>query len=307
MNKKKAGVNPKNKAVIITLEIAVLITIAAIIVIVVKGGLIPGVNSTTHYVIENPGWSEQPAYTRDWENDYSFFPDGGLSITMGETPSGETVKLPDPSGWSKQDIVALINNSVSRTKNYKNKVSAHHQESFEANITEFSGGEITQSVVNAMIGWVVKPVDEMLYYTNGTAINSEGEYVQIILPKDGSFKLDASGVVNADARLSGDEYIVTVSLVEEAVGMYETPVHNAGAIGFLNVADFDISFMDVDSADIRYKGSTIEIHINSAGYITYALYDMPVEIQGSAHKGPISGSATFVGAQSEMWELTYYQ
>ena len=61
----------------------------------------------------------------------------------------------------------------------------------------------------------------------------------------------------------------------------------------------------VDSADIVYKGSSIELHINADGYVTYANYRIPLHIDGSAHKGSISGSASFEGEQTEEWRLNY--
>jgi hypothetical protein len=103
----------------------------------------------------------------------------------------------------------------------------------------------------------------------------------------------------------GNEYVIKINLVEESVGMYEIPTHNAAAVGYLDVASFDISFMDIDSADIVYKGSSIELRINADGYVTYANYKIPLHIEGAAHKGSISGSATFEGEQTEEWRLDW--
>jgi hypothetical protein len=87
--------------------------------------------------------------------------------------------------------------------------------------------------------------------------------------------------------------------------MYQVPSHNAAAIGYLDVSSFDLSFLTVDSADITYKGSSIELHINSQGYVTYAVYRVPLMIKGSGHSGAISGSVTFEGEQTEQWTLSY--
>ena len=162
-----------------------------------------------------------------------------------------------------------------------------------------------KSVVDLMIGWVVKPVDETLNYQNGYAVNSEGETVPIILPKRNGFSLSESGVQSATVQQTGNEYIIKINLVEESVGMYDVPTHNAASIGYLDVASFDISFMEIDSADIVYKGSSIELRINAEGYVTYANYKIPLHIDGSAHKGSISGSASFEGEQTEEWRLNY--
>ena len=89
------------------------------------------------------------------------------------------------------------------------------------------------------------------------------------------------------------------------IAAYDIPKHNASAVGYLDVASFDISFMDIDSADIVYKGSSIELRINADGFVTYANYKIPLHIEGSAHKGSISGSATFEGEQTEEWRLDW--
>ncbi|MBO5064631.1 MAG: hypothetical protein J6D06_00755 [Clostridia bacterium] len=156
-----------------------------------------------------------------------------------------------------------------------------------------------------MIGLVVKPVNETLVYNNGKAVNSENETVPIILPKKGSFSLRESGVTSATMQRVGNEYVIKIKLVEERVGMYDIPTHNASAIGYLDVASLDLSFMEIDSANIVYKGSSLELRINSDGYVTYANYKIPLRIDGAAHKGSISGSATFEGEQTEEWKLNW--
>ncbi len=211
--------------------------------------------------------------------------------------------LPDASGWSTAQIVSKAKDAVNKTKAYTGNLTVKHSEGFTADVTECSAGGIVRSVVDLMLGWVVKPVEETLVYQNGKTVNSEGETVPIILPKRNAFSLSESGVQSATVQQTGNEYIIKIKLVEECVGMYEVPKYNAGAVGYLDVAGFDISFMDIDSADIVYKGSSIELRINADGFVTYAKYKIPLHIEGSAHKGSISGSATFEGEQTEEWRL----
>ena len=220
-------------------------------------------------------------------------------------PNASGGALPDPSGWSTAQIILKAKDSVNKTKSYTGNLTVDHSESFTAEVTECSAGGIIRSVVDLMIGWVVKPVEETLTYQNGRAVNSEGETVPIILPKRNAFSLNEGGVKSATVQQTGNEYIIKIKLIEESVGMYEVPKHNAGAVGYLDVANFDISFMEVDSADIVYKGSSIELRINAEGYVTYANYKIPLHIEGSAHKGSISGSATFEGEQTEEWRLDW--
>lgn len=222
----------------------------------------------------------------------------------GFIPSNQS-SLADPSGWSTNQIISKAKDAVNKTKAYKGNLTVDHNESFTADVTDCSAGGIVRSVVDLMIGWVVKPVEETLVFQNGKAVNSEGETVPIILPKRNNFSLDSSGVKSASVQRVGNEYVIKITLVEESVGMYQVPKHNAGAVGYLDVANFDISFMEVDSADIVYKGSSIELRINAEGYVTYANYKIPLHIDGSAHRGSISGSATFEGEQTEEWYLNF--
>ncbi len=230
---------------------------------------------------------------------------GGSSQGSNSLVSGNQSSLADPSGWSTNQIISKAKDAVNKTKAYKGNLTVDHNESFTADVTDCSAGGIVRSVVDLMIGWVVKPVEETLVFQNGKAVNSEGETVPIILPKRNNFSLDSSGVKSASVQHVGDEYVIKITLIEESVGMYQVPKHNAGAVGYLDVANFDISFMEVDSADIVYKGSSIELRINAEGYVTYANYKIPLHIDGSAHRGSISGSATFEGEQTEEWYLNF--
>ena len=220
-------------------------------------------------------------------------------------PTTSVSSLPDVSGWDTAQIVSKAKAAVNKTKAFTGNLTVNHSEGFTADVTECTGGEIVKSVVNLMIGWVVKPVNETLVYQNGKTVNSEGETVPIILPKRNGFSLSEKGVESATIQQTGNEYIIKITLVEESVGMYDVPTHNAAAVGYLDVAGFDISFMDIDSADIVYKGSSIELRINAEGFVTYANYKIPLRIDGSAHKGSISGSATFEGEQTEEWRLNW--
>lgn len=312
----------ENRTIIIVLEVAVLLTIVIITCAVLQGDIVELFEETTMYVLQNQQTTEEEyvygtQFVSGDDGATEKTSSGGESVAYNYTGSvfpglnnqqtqGSTGNtLSDPSGWSKSQIIKTAADAVNKTKAYKNNLTVHHKETFNATVTECTGGGIVQSVANVMVGWVVKPVDETLNYSNGYAKNSEGETVPIILPKRGNFSLSESGVTSANVRRSGNSYVIKLQLVPESVGIGEVPVNNAGSVGYLDVANFDISFMEVDSADITYKGSSIELHINEQGYVTYAVYKVPLEIEGSAHKGSISGSATFVGEQSEVWTLNY--
>ena len=283
-------------------------------VAVMSGNLSFGNNKETTLYVTQPFTDD----STDSKSSLTLFPGDNKNNTgNGETQNGGSSQggngiipsnqssLADPSGWSTNQIISKAKDAVNKTKAYKGSLTVDHNESFTADVTDCSAGGIVRSVVDLMIGWVVKPVEETLVFQNGKAVNSEGETVPIILPKRNNFSLDSSGVKSASVQRVGNEYVIKITLVEESVGMYQVPKHNAGAVGYLDVANFDISFMEVDSADIVYKGSSIELRINAEGYVTYANYKIPLHIDGSAHRGSISGSATFEGEQTEEWYLNF--
>ena len=291
-----------------------MLTVVVVTIAVMSGNLSFGNNKETTLYVTQPFTDD----TTNSKSSLTLLPDDNKSNSNnGETQndgssqggnslvSGNQSSLADPSGWSTNQIISKAKDAVNKTKAYKGSLTVDHNESFTADVTDCSAGGIVRSVVDLMIGWVVKPVEETLVFQNGKAVNSEGETVPIILPKRNNFSLDSSGVKSASVQRVGDEYVIKITLIEESVGMYQVPKYNAGAVGYLDVANFDISFMEVDSADIVYKGSSIELRINAEGYVTYANYKIPLHIDGSAHRGSISGSATFEGEQTEEWYLNF--
>lgn len=332
-NKKELSISKNKKTIIIVLEIVVLLTVVLATCAVFGGklSLKPGeakennntevTNNTIQYKVP-PTFAETESSSPKLTMPNGDNADSSIQIpTVTNSQSGysdnsyiqnndtlsqnSSMSLDDPSKWSKSKILSEAKNAISKTKSYTGKVSVAHKEGFDANVTECTGGSVVASVANLLIGWVVSPVDETLNFDGGKAVNSEGETVQILLPKKGSFTLSESGLSTASARRSGNEYIITLGLVRESVDLYGIPKHNASAIGYLDVGSLDISFMDVDKADITYKGSTVELHINSNGYVTSASYTIPLHVEGAAHRGSISGSAVFDGVQTEQWTFNW--
>ncbi len=321
-NEKKQGFldSKYNRYMVIALEVAGLLTIVIVTCAILKGDILNTFsNEPTKYVLQTQPTEKEEGTRFDFGN-YSFSGDtngkedieNDLNSVLGNefqsnlsNEKENAVKLENPTGWSKADIIAKAKSAVNKTQNYKKNVSVHHKESFQATVTDCTGGSVVKTIANTMVGWIVKPVDETLSFKNGRATNSEGESVPLILPNKGGFNLSPKGVSSASARISGNEYVVKLNIVSENVGIYDVPTHNAASIGYLDVGSFDISFMEIDSADISYTGSSIELHINKDGYVTYAVYRVPLKITGSAHRGSISGSATFVGEQSEIWTINY--
>ncbi len=306
------------KAVLIVFEVALLLTVLALICFVIKGDISLEKTEETKYettTLNNIQY-KKPFITEADNNNFviqdgmeervtinSQSNSGNAQVTSDN--SSNISSLADPTGWSKSEILSTAEAALNKTRRFTGNITVNHSESFVADVTECTGGDIVKSVANVMIGWIVKPVDEVLNFSGGKAVNSEGETLPLGLPIRSSFSLAQAGAASANITKNGNEYIIKIKLVEEKVGMYEVPKHNAASVGYLDVASLDLSLFTVDTADIIYRGSSIELHINSDGYVTYAKYNIPLNVSGSAHRGSISGSAVFNGEQTEIWDFRW--
>lgn len=299
----------KRTAVII-LEVAVLISLVAVIAVVFgsrdsRKNVNPVSKPYVYHSVRAEG-------TTRYKSSLTTSPDGknptgsnGIELDFNvDLPNG-VAQLADPSGWTTAEILKRAGDAINQTKQFKGQLSVTHSESFVANVTECTGGSIVKSLATMMMGWVAKPVSEELSFSNGQAVNSESETVPLLLPKRGDFSLTESGLTSASVSISNNQYVIKLGIVPESVGMYDVPTHNAAGIGYLDVANYDISFLTVDSADITYKGSSIVLRINSQGYVTSAEYRIPLNVKGSGHRGSLSGSLTFDGEQTEIWKFNW--
>ena len=207
------------------------------------------------------------------------------------------------SSWGTYEILSKMTAAINQTKAYKGNLAVHHSESFNANITECTGGAIGQRVANSLVSAVVKPTDQTLNFSNGMAITAEGEQTQILLPKNGQFSLTADGIKSANAYQEGNLTVLMVTLVQENVDQVKVPQHNSKSIGYLDPNSVDLMGMTINSGEIQYLGSSIMVKINPQGYVTYARYTIPLHVYGEGSKGSLSGYAVFDGEQTEIWEL----
>lgn len=211
----------------------------------------------------------------------------------------------DPSTWSKDTIITNFVNAVNKTKAVTDAYSCHHTEAYNVSIDEITGGSLIKSVANKLISSVVKPNDETLNFSGGTAVDFEGETVPSLLPVSGACTLPSEGAASASASGTSDSYTVDIKLVSESVDMNTKPTYNGGAIGFLDISKIDLSFMTVTSCDVDYTGSEIVAQVNSSGLVTKATYTINMVIKGSAKAAAISGDATFSGYKTEVWEMPW--
>lgn len=272
------------------------------------GTTTPYVYGTVTYAPETTAFNFDIPFASDSSSDTTV--GGALSseadttaATAATVTTEKAVNSDDPMSWSKAQKLSYLTTAVNKTKKLGNSFSVHHTESFTANITECTGGTIGKVVANSLMGMVVKPVDETLSFSGGKAVNSEGEEIEILLPKKGTFSIDEAGVTKAVAYKSGDDTVIEVTLKEENVGVYDVPKYNAGAVGYLDVNNFDLMGIEITEASIDYKGSVISVRIGSDGYVKAAEYTIPLHVSGKGAKGSLSGYAVFDGEQREIWEF----
>ncbi len=206
---------------------------------------------------------------------------------------------------SNSEMLNFLTESINKTKSYSHPIVLTHTESFVADVTECTGGSLVASAANALVGMVLKPTNETLNFSNGMAVNFEGETVPILLPEKNNFSLNINDIKSISSQNNGNNTVVYVELLPENVGLYDIPAANAASIGYLNVAELDISILEVTDCSINYTGSSLKVEIRPDGYVQRAEYKIPMHVEGSAKAMGINGTAVFDGMQTEIWDFNW--
>ena len=211
----------------------------------------------------------------------------------------------DPASWSREQMVAFVSDAVNKSKAYAGSLTADHNQSFTFEIKSVSpGGAIIQPISQTIVNNLLKPTTETLSFSGGTATDSDGETVPILLPKKQGFALTAAGVASASASANGTDVTVTLTLIPETGNLTAVPANNAAAIGYLDASKVtSLSLFSVEKFDVSYPGSTLKITVNADGYVTAAEYSTPVAIEGAGKIGLIPGSLSSSGESKESWVL----
>lgn len=305
-----SGTNKKLIA-LLSAMIVLLIIMVVLAVQIFKGD--SGESSVRYAAVSNPqttsgtvsSVSQEQTTAQPNLNAAQTQPQQQTAAVQQQTSAVQPPQSVDVSSLSSSQILAVLSNAVNKTKAYTGGVTVNHTESFTANVTECTGGSVVAGIANKLVEMVLTPTDEVLSFSGGTAVNSEGETIPLLLPKRGNFTLQMSGVSSIKASSDGTNTVIDVTLIPESVGMYDIPTANAAGVGYLDVASLDLSVIEVTAASIRYTGSSIHAVINPNGYVSYAEYKIPLHVEGSAKGGPISGSAVFDGQQTEIWQINW--
>ena len=229
-----------------------------------------------------------------------------------ETEPSETASAPaevqktDYSSYSKADIVNFLSAAVNKTKGYTGNITVHHKESFSSTITNVNpGGNLVTQAVNFVKDLVIKPSEEDYFFADGIALASEGEKIQLLLPKTSAFSLTPNGVESASiSDENGLAHVVLTLVPEEVNSLSDIPKFNASSIGYLDIAG-EFSVISVQEVNIKYSGSIIDALIRSDGYVQSVTYSIPLSAYAKAVAMGITGSADFTGEQIEVWDINW--
>ena len=225
------------------------------------------------------------------------------AVTAAPEPTAPREK--DPSEWSKDEIVANLTKAINTAKAYTGNLTVDHTEEFTMNITKCPGGSIGLNLANSVAANFIKPTQETLQYSGGTAVDKDGKTVPILLPKRSNFSLSSAGVKSAKAFKSGANTVIEITLISETSTLDTLPKVNAGAIGYLDINEVDLKIVMIKSFEVTYSGSSMIVNIDPQGKVLSISYQMPVNVVASGSSMGISGEVALDGAEKEVWKLNW--
>ena len=231
----------------------------------------------------------------------------GAAVTQAPAAAAATTQAAqsDPSTWTVQEIISYTVAAVNNTKAYTGAVSCQHSEGLDGGITSITGGSVVQNIANSVIASIAAPSNETVNFSNGVGTTSEGEQINLLLPNNKPFALDAGGVASATAVQNGENVDVTITLISESVDKNTPPTYNSSTIGFLDIGSLNISGVTIDTANVTYSGSTLQYSIMPNGYVKSAVYKMPIHIEGSGKATLIPATLVVDGVENESFNFNW--
>ena len=243
------------------------------------------------------------------------------SVTAGTTAAPETAVAPSASGpenteastgapgteavdMSREELISLVSDAVSKTRDYTGDLTVKHSENFEFEIREITGGAPVKALANAFIKAVMSPSEDEIVFRGGKA-EYEGETVPILLPDSGEFSLPAEGVDQIGAVKDGENTVVRLTLVAEHADAVTPPKYNAGAFGYVDLSHLDLPGVTPGTVDFSYGGTQIEYVIRPDGYVQKASYNAQLSIDGNGKLLVIPASLVSGGTMTEVWDLQW--
>ena len=224
----------------------------------------------------------------------------------------------DPSSLSKEEILAKITEAMKKLENEQN-FTARKVENTTINVVNSSASDAALKILNSVIQSSAGEKIANYSFVSGhaTGVDDSGKTVkgeEDVTPRDvippikdpNTFSLEIDGVKNATAESNGDGAIYTLMLVEESTTVDNPiPYHNTKAIGYLDLTSINVPGATFTKADRHYSGSVVTVTVDGDGRVTNIHYYLPMDGNGSAKMGFLSGDASFEGSNDEVWEFRY--
>lgn len=243
------------------------------------------------------------------------YPDSELTAAAQTTAATTAATEPDVSSLSKRQILQRATEAINTLKKTPN-MTARNQETISIQIVDCSAKSAI-SILNSVISKKIGDKTVTYVFTNGKAIGhddegkeikDEGEVTpnQVIPPTDAAFTLPEAGVASASAKKGGAFTTYTLKLKEESSTIANpVPTYNSQAIGYLKMTDMEVPGATITDANMHYPGSTVTVTVDSQGRVRQLQLHLPMDGNGSAKMGFLSGTASFEGYSTQNWTFTY--
>ena len=247
------------------------------------------------------------------------YPDSELTAASTkqatESTTAASTAQTDVSALSKREILQRTTEAINTLKNTKN-MTARNEETISIQIVDCSAKSAI-NILNSVISKKVGDKNVTYLFTNGKAIGhddegkeikDEGEVTpnQVIPPTDAAFTLPEAGVVSASAKQDGAFTVYTLKLKEESSTIDNPiPTYNSQAIGYLKMTDMEVPGATITDANMHYPGSTLTVRVDNQNRVRQLQLHLPMDGNGSAKMGFLSGTASFEGYSTQNWTFTY--
>ncbi len=233
---------------------------------------------------------------------------GASDNQSAETPiPGATETTPvgnpsDPTSYSKEQIVKYYNESMNKSYNTP-KVTIKKTDVIAINVESIKpGGDIATNIANKIIKKYAKTTEETKNFVKGGATDDASYKASAFaVPAE----LDPRGAKTATVTKKGNDYVISIQVVNEAATLKKFPVYNKQCSFPLDLAAVDLMGFKVTSADFNYPGTVLKAVVGADGYVKTAEVYMPMAGGGKGSLIGIDGSATVSGSMTKTIAFTY--
>ncbi len=215
------------------------------------------------------------------------------------TPEGNPS---DPTSYSKEQIVKYYNECMNKSYGAP-KVTIKKTDIIAINVESIKpGGDMATNIANKIIEKYAKTTEETKSFVKGGATDDASYKASAFaVPAE----LDPRGAKTATVTKKGNDYVISIQVVNEAATLKKFPVYNKQCSFPLDLAAVDLMGFKVTSADFNYPGTVLKAVVSADGYVRTAEVYMPMAGGGQGSLIGINGSATVSGSLKKTLAFTY--